>query len=263
LLELCLHIDGLAFNRNANDWHLENLTLVACDRHGVFVAGQNANAGLAQMVFGTGTFGGHTIYDRSFLGNTYIGCHSEGAGHSFHARPGTKPTENGVACSTFVGCYQEASDGPADLSYLTTVIGGVWGNGITGTPVMAGVLPDGKSVGFIRGITRTPQAPPIRRWTPDAPNAYEVISGADHTIIIDGSLLEQSNIAAIWLPNPVAVNGLEFTLKRVDTKAAATLRVAVGGGKFDGVPGGTYLLKAGEGITVQTDGVDWFIVSRF
>lgn len=66
---------GGAIEGNANLWRVEGLTVTFNKRHGFFTDSADANAGVAVGINAThnGRWG---IYDSSFLGNTYLGCHA-------------------------------------------------------------------------------------------------------------------------------------------------------------------------------------------
>jgi hypothetical protein len=75
-----IHIEGIDTAKNANLWEVHNCRVVTNGRHALYVAGENSSAGRA---FGLGCTGncGWAVYDRSFLGNTYLACHTENNGH--------------------------------------------------------------------------------------------------------------------------------------------------------------------------------------
>jgi hypothetical protein len=61
---------------NANNWYLDKLRITNIGGHGVFVDGADVNAGVGIGVDTTGT-GQCGIFDSSFLGNTWIACHTD------------------------------------------------------------------------------------------------------------------------------------------------------------------------------------------
>lgn len=75
-----IHIEGFA-GRGVNVWRVSNCRVDLCGRHGLSVDGADANAGLAVSVDCSDN-GGWGIYDGSFLGNTYLACHTDNNGHS-------------------------------------------------------------------------------------------------------------------------------------------------------------------------------------
>jgi hypothetical protein len=71
---------GSRVEKNANNFEVRNCRIELNGRHGIFTAGDNANAGRIVGVdcSNNASWG---IYDRSFLGNTYVGCHVSDNGH--------------------------------------------------------------------------------------------------------------------------------------------------------------------------------------
>lgn len=65
--------------KNANLWILDNVRLSAGGMHGLYVQGGDTNAGIATMVNASSN-NRSGIYDASFLGNTYIACHTASNG---------------------------------------------------------------------------------------------------------------------------------------------------------------------------------------
>ncbi|MGV0912442.1 right-handed parallel beta-helix repeat-containing protein [Martelella sp. FOR1707] len=59
---------------NANVWYSSTLRIQNCGGHGFYVDGADVNAGIATAI-NCANNGRSGIYDSSFLGNTYIGCH--------------------------------------------------------------------------------------------------------------------------------------------------------------------------------------------
>jgi hypothetical protein len=59
---------------NANNWNVTNCRLIRNKRHGMHVDGADVNAGTAIAVDSSSN-GRWGIYDSSFLGNAYFGCH--------------------------------------------------------------------------------------------------------------------------------------------------------------------------------------------
>lgn len=59
---------------NANSWMVSGLRLQQNGKHGLYVSGADANAGLAIAVDASSNLRSG-IYDASFLGNTYLACH--------------------------------------------------------------------------------------------------------------------------------------------------------------------------------------------
>jgi photosystem II stability/assembly factor-like uncharacterized protein len=75
-----IYVDTVDDFKNANNFELQNCRIQGNGRHGVFAAGENSNAGRLIGIDCSGN-AGWGIYDRSFLGNTYVGCHCANNGH--------------------------------------------------------------------------------------------------------------------------------------------------------------------------------------
>ena len=88
---------------NANVWYLENCRFAENGYDGLYVEGPDANAGTAISVdCGNNLRWG--FFDASFLGNAYIGCHTN------NNTSGGYKTTNLNGYSTFVGCYTEGGE---------------------------------------------------------------------------------------------------------------------------------------------------------
>jgi len=66
---------GAAVEGNANLFYLDRVVSASNGWNGVYVDGADVNAGVGLMVNGTNN-GLYGIYDSSFLGNTWVGCHT-------------------------------------------------------------------------------------------------------------------------------------------------------------------------------------------
>lgn len=108
---------GGALEGNANLWRLEHCYLVGNGANGLYTDGADANAGVALSVDATAN-GEWGIYDSSFLGNTYIACHTSGN------VTGPYKTDSVTGANLFLGCYQEGSLGLTSLVSPTVVLGG-------------------------------------------------------------------------------------------------------------------------------------------
>lgn len=123
-----VHIDGNP-PANANVWQLRTVTAVWC-RNGIFVDGPDGNAGtcVAASVTNNRQWG---IYDSSFLGNSYIGCHAA------DNVAGPYKSDSLNASNLFLNCYSESGQPPASFVSPTLVVGGAHG---AGTGDYAGVI---------------------------------------------------------------------------------------------------------------------------
>ncbi len=111
---------------NANLFRLYNVTVANCSGDGFHTSGGDANVGTAIGCDATQN-GGWGINDNSFLGNTWIGCHTSQNG----AGPFTCVQAN--ARSVFLGCYSESNQTPSLINSPSQVYGGLHAAGVNGT----------------------------------------------------------------------------------------------------------------------------------
>lgn len=108
---------------NANNWNMRRVRLSTNGGHGLFLTGSDVNAGEATAVSvsgnGWGANGGWGIWDSSFLGNTFLGCHAE------TNTLGAYKTDNQNARASFIGCYSEQDQPPSSIRKPSLVIGGL------------------------------------------------------------------------------------------------------------------------------------------
>jgi len=97
---------------NANGWTVERARITACHQNGVFVDGPDVNAGMAQLIDASSN-GRWGIWDSSFLGNTYVACHTSSNGEALIAA-------NGAGQSSLVH-YNGPENGNTDLRYAANV----------------------------------------------------------------------------------------------------------------------------------------------
>jgi hypothetical protein len=142
---------------NANGFQLRNL-ICQTGGAGITVLGSDANNGTAinVTVVDVGTnFGGvlgvsgygHGIWDHSFLGCTWIGCHVDGVtgrGYVF---------DGGAGNSSALGCYCEASTQANYAVGSHVIVGGTWGPGWTSDTNATLILGDGSRNIFTRDPT--------------------------------------------------------------------------------------------------------------
>jgi hypothetical protein len=102
---------------NSNLFLLDN---VSCrfNWHGVYANGADVAGGIG---FGLNcdSNAGWGIFDSSFLGNTWIGCHTAGNGY------GAYKTDDGNQRSVFVGCYEEGDQPPSSIVSQSIHVGGL------------------------------------------------------------------------------------------------------------------------------------------
>lgn len=123
-------VADIADRKNANLWALDTVSITGCGQHGIYVAGGDTNAGVATGINASGN-GGWGIYDSSFLGNTYIGCHT--ASNTL----GAYKSDNLNSRNVFLGCYSEGNQPASEIDAQSMVVGGLHGSGLTGTGYFA------------------------------------------------------------------------------------------------------------------------------
>ena len=110
---------------NANNFRIESCVVTFNGKNGIFAAGGDVNAGLVTGVSATNN-GGWGIYDGSFLGNTYVGCHTESN------KLGAYKSDSPDARNMFLGCYSEADQSHSNLTFPAMMVGGLHGAPLTG-----------------------------------------------------------------------------------------------------------------------------------
>ncbi len=102
---------------NANNWHIENCRVISNGGNGLYVQGGDTNSGTAVgLDCSSNTLDG--IYDSSFLGNSYIGCHTaSNVRYGYHS-------DNANARNVFVGCYTEGGE-VHSIAFPAFVFGGI------------------------------------------------------------------------------------------------------------------------------------------
>jgi hypothetical protein len=248
-----IHIEAVGSDKNANDFELDRIQLVRNGRHGVYCCGDNTSAGIGTHLVGTGGGGAYTVYDRSFLGCTWVALHSEGNLHSFFTPLGGS-TQN----SSFVGCYQEASDGPATFGDNTVVVGGTWGNGIVGNPMMIGTIP-GQSAG-IRGTFLGNMYPTVNAIVRSAttPGSYELhnVDTLAFAVTVDSTL----GYTLLQLTAAASATNQVMWIKRIPDSVGYLCRIQATGG-IDGIS--PVYLGPNECLLLQSDGTTWRVLNRF
>jgi hypothetical protein len=112
---------------NSNVWYINRLFVTSNTGHGVLCQGGDSNAGTAISVNAMQN-GGWGVYDQSFLGNTWIGCHTAGN------LAGSYKASDPNARTVFLGCYAEGDQNNAQVDTPSIILGGLVsndGNGIT------------------------------------------------------------------------------------------------------------------------------------
>lgn len=123
-------VADVSTNTNSNLWSIDTVRVTGCGQHGLYVQGGDVNAGVATGIDASGN-GGWGIYDSSFLGNTYIGCHT--ASNTL----GAYKSDNSNARNVFLGCYSEGGQPASVIDAQAMVIGGLHGAGLSGSGYFA------------------------------------------------------------------------------------------------------------------------------
>ena len=148
-----VHIEAAVPATGANLWRIYDVHVGACE-HGLFVDGPDTNAGTC-IGLNASTNRGWGVFDSSFLGNTYVGCHASGNGS------GPYKSDSLNSRSVFLGCYSEGDDPPkrSEIDGPPLVLGGFMDNG--GTSGQLGQLTTGEKwvTPAIRAINNKPYSP--------------------------------------------------------------------------------------------------------
>jgi hypothetical protein len=102
---------------NANSWIVETLRTTNAGLDGLYVQGADGNAGTATGVDATNN-GRWGIWDNSFLGNTYVGCHTAGNGVATRGVNGTKSS-----FVTYEGNRYATNPNATEAQYVATTPG--------------------------------------------------------------------------------------------------------------------------------------------
>lgn len=116
---------GGATEGNANSFRIEGGRSTGNGGHGLYVTGADANAGTV-IALDCSYNTGWGIYDSSFLGNTYVGCHVDGN------VDGAYRSDNQNARNLLLNCYSESGQPASTLTPPSMAIGGLHAAGLTG-----------------------------------------------------------------------------------------------------------------------------------
>ena len=132
-IEINAQARGRGANTNSNNWSMENVFVEQNGGNGFHAIGADANAGVAVAVSAMGN-GGWGFLDESFLGNTYVGCHTEAN------KKGGYSVVNPNARSLFIGSYNEGGQPDNQINRPSMAIGGLFNPKGTGYFMVDGVL---------------------------------------------------------------------------------------------------------------------------
>jgi hypothetical protein len=120
--------EALIPSTNANSWLIDSCSIQLCGGQGIYVSGPDANAGTAINTF-CGSNAGWGIWDASFLGNTYVGCITQGNG------AGSYNADSANGRSLFLGCYSEPDQPVPSVVPPNIMIGGLQGAGVNANTI--------------------------------------------------------------------------------------------------------------------------------
>lgn len=120
---------------NANHWEMHSCRCLSNGKSGLYVNGPDGNAGTVISLDSTSnTEWG--VFDESFLGNTYIACHTNSN------VTGSYKVSGGNNKSILLNCYAEGNQNDAQIEYPSMRIGGLMttnetfdGTGIAGNSI--------------------------------------------------------------------------------------------------------------------------------
>lgn len=178
---------------NANNFSIQNVRISNCGSDGLFIDGADVNAGLI-LKLDSSSNGGWGVNDSSFLGNTYIGCHTAAN------TAGSYKTDNQNARNVFIGCYSEGGQGSgASIVTPTVVLGGLFGTVASGSTAF--VINGGTSVGDVGAFSVASNASSALAFTTSvsrvADEALTVIASGDHSAGLQ--LLTWNNTDGTWV----------------------------------------------------------------
>jgi hypothetical protein len=171
-IEIAATARGNGANTNANNWSMDNVFVELNGGHGVHVIGADANAGVAVGVSASGN-GGWGFLDESFLGNTYVGCHTQ------ENKKGGYSVTNHNARSIFIGSYTEGGQPDNQIQNPSMVIGGMFGN----TQGGGFLAVDGRlSPNWVVRNQKDPNVVTTLGFAPDVPRGLLSLSASDGSL---------------------------------------------------------------------------------
>ncbi len=158
-----VHIEAGVPNSNANLFRLTEVMTTFNGRHGLYTAGNDANAGTAIGVNASNN-GADGFAEKSFLGNTYIGCHADSnAGSNYNMGDAA-----GVNASVLMGCYSEGDFEKNFFGQYVTAFGGAMSTNPASKGAFVGSIgggPLGPALAVTRPVMTRNAGHPQRPWT--------------------------------------------------------------------------------------------------
>jgi hypothetical protein len=255
-----VYIDTVDDFKNANNFEIHNCRIIENGRHGVFpCGGENSNAG---RIFGVDCSGnaGWGIYDRSFLGNTYVGCHCADNGHFAQdvrcllVDPNTPAV---TYAGTADGGFYRASDGGRAWSAVNRglSVGGFNARlsalalDPEGTPLYAGTL-DG-------GVLRLDQSSwtPINNGLANLTVRALTLTGSPVVLYAGtaGGVFKSTDGGLAWVAASSGLGNTDVAALAVDPATPATIYAGTAGGVFKTLDGGVTWTARNGGLTITLD----------
>ncbi len=250
-----IYIDTVDDFKNANNFELQNCRIIENGRHGVFpCGGENSNAGRILGVDCSGN-AGWGIYDRSFLGNTYVGCHCADNGHFAQdvlcllIDPNTPSV---TYAGTADGGFYRATDGGRNWSAFNRglSVGGFNAKlsalalDPTGAPLYAGTLD--------RGVLRLDQLnwTPINNGLTNVTVRALIISGAPAVLYAGtaGGVFKSTDGGQVWAAVNTGLADTNVAALAVDPTTPATIYAGTAGGVFKSTDGGQVWAAVNTGL---------------
>lgn len=120
--ETGIRIDSMSAAENANLFHLTDVRSISNSGDGIYIFGENSNAGITERV-SVQNNGGYGINDQSFLGNTHIQPHA-----AYNAL-GDYNTKGNPQRNSWINPYSEGGSPISHFKSGDVVINGVIGSG--------------------------------------------------------------------------------------------------------------------------------------
>lgn len=139
-----IHSEATGPKTNANVWQIQNCRVDGCE-NGLFLDPADTNAGCA-ITLDCSSNRGWGIHDNSFIGNTYIACHT--ADNKKGSYWCARPPEHRTTLSLFLNCYAEQDQPKAQIEAPGIVLGGVMD--VQGSAIW--MSPDDFKASFHNGI---------------------------------------------------------------------------------------------------------------
>jgi hypothetical protein len=208
---------------NANCFYLAHCVIYDNVGHGVYCVGGDANAGIGLAIQASSN-GGYGINDSSFLGNTWVACHTAYNGDGSYYMVG------GNSRSVCIGCYSEGGQPGGYFGPLAANFGGY----MVGTSFAAGSTAIAENQMYSHKWQSDDASDDITVWNRRYANRVQQITGSDgseyHLMWSEGfrGLHMQMNETGFW-PYFIAAMDSLFTCGRTaDVVDGGTFHLPMG-----------------------------------